>query len=395
MARALLLKGIESPVRILCARETMKSLQDSCHKILSDLIKEYQMEGPYEVQESKILGSNGTEIFFAGLLHNVRNIKSAEAVDIAWVEEAQSVSEDSWETLIPTIRRPNSEIWVSFNPGLSSDPTYKRFVLDPPSTARVVKINWNDNPWFPEVLRIEMEELKRKNYPRYLHIWEGECASVVEGAIYGAELQEAQDEGRICQVSLDRTRAVDTFWDLGYGDYTAILFTQSLPGGTHHVIDYLENAGKTIQWYLMELQKRGYLYGTDWLPHDGVDAMIHTRLAGGDKTRSIEMIMRNSGRKVRISPKLGVTSGINAVRSVFPNLRIDETKCARFLDCLRNYQWGETNEYGVTKRVPLHNWASHGADSARTFATSVRTPAIIRDEPDIPRRALVADAWMA
>jgi hypothetical protein len=91
-------------------------------------------------------------------------------------------------------------------------------------------------------------------------------------------MAKALNEGRITKVSIDRTRAVDTFWDLGFGDSTAIWFAQALPGGTFHIVDYLEDSGKPISHYLIELQKKGYLYGTDWLPHDGVDAIIHNLL---------------------------------------------------------------------------------------------------------------------
>lgn len=395
IAAALLIIGAQRPLRVLCARETMQSMKDSVHRLLSDTIDRMGLRGVYEVQQATILGPNGTEFIFAGLLHNVANIKSAEGVDIVWVEEAQSVSQDSWDTLIPTIRKEGSEIWISFNPRLATDPTYKNFVLDPPATAKVVKLSWRDNPWFPEVLRIELEEDKRRNMAKYLHVWEGECTSSVEGAVYGDEMAVALNEGRITSVSIDRTRAVDTFWDLGYGDSTAIWFAQALPGGTVHLVDYLENNGKPISWYLLELQSKGYLYGKDWLPHDGVDAIIHTKLASGDKTRSIEQIMRASGRNVRIAPKLNITSGINAARSLLPNCRFDESKCARGLDCLRMYQWGPASKTGVSRSEPLHDQYSHGADAFRTLATSIRTPGVVvREQEHIPARG-GADAWMS
>ncbi len=310
-ASALLIMGVQRPIRVLCARETMQSMRDSVHRTLSDAIDRMGMGAHYTVQQATIVGKNGTEFIFAGLHANVSNIKSAEGIDVVWVEEAQTVTADSWDTLIPTIRKEGSEIWIGFNPRLATDPTYKRFVVDPPSNAVVRKVNPEDNPWFPEVLRIEMEEDKRRDYAKYLHVWMGECTTAIEGAVYGDEMAKALNEGRITKVSIDRTRAVDTFWDLGFGDSTAIWFAQALPGGTFHIVDYLEDAGKPISHYLIELQKKGYLYGTDWLPHDGVDAIIHKRLASGDRSRSIEQIMRASGRRVRIAPKLNITTGIN------------------------------------------------------------------------------------
>ena len=122
-ARALLLKGVEQPVRVLCARETQQSIGESVHRLLSDQVGMLGLSHFYTVEKTRLLGKNGTEITFAGLKHNVANIKSAEAVDICWVEEAQSVSKESWNTLIPTIRKDKSSIWVSFNPDFDDDPT--------------------------------------------------------------------------------------------------------------------------------------------------------------------------------------------------------------------------------------------------------------------------------
>jgi phage terminase large subunit len=395
-AAALLIMGVQRPIRVLCARETMQSMRDSVHRTLSDAIDRMGMGAHYTVQQATIVGKNGTEFIFAGLLHNVANIKSAEGIDVVWVEEAQTVSDDSWNTLIPTIRKDGSEIWVGFNPRLATDPTYKRFVVYPPSNAVVRKVNPEDNPWFPEVLRIEMEEDKRKDYAKYLHIWMGECTTAIEGAVYGDEMAKALNEGRITKVSIDRTRAVDTFWDLGFGDSTAIWFVQALPGGTFHIVDYLEDSSKAISHYLIELQKKGYLYGTDWLPHDGVDAIIHKKLASGDRSRSIEQIMRASGRRVRIAPKLNITTGINAVRSILPNCRFDEGRCGRGLDCLRMYQWGAPSKTGVERAEPLHDQYSHGADALRTMATSIKTPTIIREENLFSSNQNYSpDAWMA
>jgi phage terminase large subunit len=120
IARALLIQGTQRPLRILCARETQRSIGDSVHKLLSDQIEALGLGAFYAVQKSTILGANGTEFIFAGIRQNVSNIKSYEACDICWVEEAQTVSKSSWDVLIPTIRKTDSEIWVSFNPDLET-----------------------------------------------------------------------------------------------------------------------------------------------------------------------------------------------------------------------------------------------------------------------------------
>jgi phage terminase large subunit len=368
IARALLIMGAEKPLRILCARETQKSLADSVHTLLEDQVKALELGPRYNVQKASILGTNGTEIIFAGLKHNISNIKSAESVDIAWVEEAQTVSKESWEVLVPTIRKPGSEIWASFNPKLETDDTYKRFILKPPPGAFVQRICWQDNPWFPDVLRVEMEHLRATDPEAYEHVWEGACQSAVEGAIYGEELKQAEAEGRITTVSCDRTMPVDTFWDLGYGDSTAIWFAQGRADGSYHIIDYLENKSKTVEWYLIQLQKRNYLYGIDWIPWDGLKPQ---RMGSG---RAIEELMRAAGRSVRMVTMLPVHEGINAARTIFPQCRFDAEKCADGLQGLRHYQWGEPNAKGVMARLPLHNWASHPADAFRYLATAIQAP---------------------
>ena len=141
-------------MRILCAREFMTSMRDSVHKLLSDQIESMGLIGFYEITQATIRGKNGTEFSFVGLKNNVANVKSYEGVDICWVEEAQTVSRLSWNVLIPTIRKEKSEIWISFNPELETDETYQRFVVKPPRDSVLIKINWSDNPWFPDTLQI-------------------------------------------------------------------------------------------------------------------------------------------------------------------------------------------------------------------------------------------------
>ena len=128
VARALLVIGLQKSTRVLCAREFQNSISDSVHALLADQIKSLGLEDFYTVQNTSIFGKNGTEFLFAGLKHNITKIKSFEGVDVCWVEEAQTTSKSSWDVLIPTIRKENSEIWVTFNPELDTDETYKRFV---------------------------------------------------------------------------------------------------------------------------------------------------------------------------------------------------------------------------------------------------------------------------
>lgn len=175
----LLLKGGERPLRILCTREIQRSIKDSVHKLLSDQIEALGLAAFYDVQATTIKGANGTEFLFAGLQdHTVESIKSYEGVDIAWIEEAQSVSERSAEILIPTIRKPGSELWWTFNPTRTDDYVYQRFVVKGDVQAVVLTVNWRDNPWFPDVLETERVRLQAINDDLYRHVWEGECRSL-------------------------------------------------------------------------------------------------------------------------------------------------------------------------------------------------------------------------
>lgn len=373
-ARCLLLIAATWPARILCTRENQSSIAESVHALLVDQIERLGLQASFRVTEKTIYGTNGSEFILRhGLAHNVNNIKSLERVNIAWVEEAQSVTDKSWETLIPTIREEGSEIWVSFNPKLQTDPTYRRFVLEPPPNSIVVKTSYLDNQWLPEVLRVEMETLKQRDYHAYLNVWEGHCASSVVGAVYGDEIKQAEAEGRITQVLPDRLQPVDTFWDLGYGDYTAIWFAQTLSTGQVRLVDYVEDRGQTIDYYVRQLQGRGYAIGTCYLPHDGVDAMTHSRL-GGAPMRSPDQLLRAAGLTVRIAPKNLVNSGINATRTVFRNCYFDAHNCEDGIMALRYYQWGPDTRNGIQRREPLHDRWSHGADAFRTLGVSVQYP---------------------
>lgn len=184
-ARALIVRSMERKVRVLCTRELQNSIGQSVHKLLKDVIGVYNLDRYFKITEATITCNiTGSEFHFKGIRNNINDIKSIEGIDICWVEEAQSVSKKSWEVLIPTIRKEGSEIWVSFNPEFEDDETYQRFVVNPPDKCISVKINYNDNPWFPGVLRQEMEYCKRVNYDAYLNIWEGECKRNSDAQIF-------------------------------------------------------------------------------------------------------------------------------------------------------------------------------------------------------------------
>lgn len=184
-ADALIAKAHTQTLRILCAREFQSSMTDSVHRLLSDRIAIKGLDPWFTVQKSSIVSNvTGSEFLFKGLRHNVQEIKSTEGVDICWVEEAQSVSAESWQTLIPTIRKDGSEVWISFNPAEDSDPTYQRFVVKAQPGDLVRKVGWEDNPYFPATLDEERRRDLATDPDAYEWIWGGECRQISEAQVF-------------------------------------------------------------------------------------------------------------------------------------------------------------------------------------------------------------------
>lgn len=389
LARALLILGAQRPLRILCCRELQKSISESVHKLLSDQIDALKMghapgqSGFYSILQSEITGQNGTTIRFEGIKNNTTAIKSYEGIDICWVEEANKVSKASWGILIPTIRKAGSEIWITFNPELETDYTYVRFVKDPElrkmsrvsqldgltqlvwqesDMSTVVKMTYQDNPWFPADLRNEMEYSKKHDPDEYLTVWEGHTRQNLEGAVFAKELRKARAQHRVCLVPWEREVPVDTFWDLGKRDLTAIWFAQKV-ALQYRILGYFEDRGEDIHYYLQECQRRGYTYGTFHMPHDAA----HQRI--GQK-RSIKQITQAMGYHVHIVPKTAKKSNaINAARIIFPNCYFDAEECADGLQRLSHYRYKITD--GQFSDEPLHDDNSNGADAFMTIGQAM------------------------
>ena len=295
------------------------------------------------------------------------SIKSFEGVDICWCEEAQTISKTSWNVLIPTIRKDNSEIWVTFNPELETDDTYQRFVISPPDNAFVQKITWRDNPWFPQTLREEKENLEVRDHDAYLNVWEGLCRRTVDGAVFAQELTMAEMDGRITKVPYDAVKPVHAVFDLGWADNTAIWFVQFV-GFEIRLIRYIEDNQKTMSYYLAQMQSLGYVYDTIWLPHDAENT---TLAAAG---RSIADIVRQANYKVQVIPRVPVADSINAARTMFSKCFFDKENCYQGLQCLRHYRYDVDPDTKQFSKSPLHDIYSHGADAFRYIGLVVNEP---------------------
>lgn len=396
IARALLIMATQRPIRVLCCRELQKSISESVHKLLSDQIEALGFSHLFKVEVAKIYGVNGSVFSFEGIKNNTTAVKSYEGIDYCWVEEANKVSKQSWGILIPTVRketpidwrerglpRPEfqAEIWLSFNPELETDYTYSRFVKDQRlkpvyhqgSNGRdwvsyespeivSVKMTYADNPWFPEVLRADMETDKLLDYDHYLNIWEGQTQRQLEGAVFKKELQRLYSEGRVRRVPWEREVPVDCFWDLGRADHTAIWFGQYV-AGEFRVLAFFEGQGEDITYYIKELQNREYIYGTMYLPHDAK----HKKLV---YKHSIEKQVRNAFPNTVVLPKMGISDGINAARLFFPKCYFDEIECADGLGHLNRYRYAVVD--GQYSNEPLHDNVgdSDAADAFRYMAVA-------------------------
>jgi len=360
VATLLVLKAYQEPTRILCARELQRSIVDSCLQLLADTIDRLGLNEFFDIQGQQILGDNGSRFIFEGLKSNISKIKSMEGIDIVWCEEADQVSATSWNTLIPTIRKPGSEIWVTFNPADEMDDTYQRFVANPPDNCYSVKVNYSDNPWFPEELEKERLHLKGLNENLYLHVWEGEPIANREGAYWAKYIKQEQ----IVNIPIEPKFPVNTYWDLGVSDSTAIWFVQTVANEVR-VVHCYENHGEGLSHYINYIHdwrdQNQAVMGQHYAPHD-----IAVRELGSGKSR-LETA-RSLGISFLVAPNVAVEDGIQAARAIMPRCWFNKDKCGDGLRALRGYRKEFDEAKGVFKPKPLHDWSSHYADAFRYFA---------------------------
>jgi len=358
IARALLLEGASEPLQIGCFREVQKSIKDSVHQLLSNQIQELGLGKFYDILATEIRGKNGTTFGFAGLSAQTReSIKSWEGLDRAWVEEAQSVSKRSWDILEPTIRKPASEIWASFNPEMDTDETYQRFVVHPSPEVVAVNINWDDNPWRSTVLDKARERMQKESPDDYAHIYGGLCRPAIEGAIYYKEVSALRQSGRLCNVPYDPMLRVHVVCDLGYNDYMSLILVQRLASEIR-VIRYIEDRMRYIPSYSQELQGLKLNYGKVYLPHDGKQKHV--------TGSSAEEQFTALGWTVEIVPDIGIEQGIRKTREVFSRFYVDKANASELVNRLGRYR-RRVNAEGQAS-TPVHDDESHGADGTRYLA---------------------------
>ena len=370
VARRLILRCCEEKRRVLCAREIQSSIAESVHRTIADEISAMGLDPLFKVEQSMIYGPNGSEFLFKGLRFNITEIKSTKGITDCWIEEANIVSKTSFETLDPTIREPKSQIFITFNAELEEDYIYDRFVVKGDPDAIVRQVNWDQNPFFPEVLERLRLAHKERDPDGYLTTWEGHPRQMLEGAVFAREMRDATEEGRITRVPYDMSKPVDTFWDFGRADMTSIWFGQVF-GYEFRLIDFYEDNGMAIGGHIKALQAKPYVYGTDYVPHDGGNKDIR-------HPESLEMQMRGLGRKVKVLSRIpNMAEGINASRTVFPRCVFDQNKCADGLHHLRRWRF-KVNENGSYSKEPDHDEHSHAAKAFESMARGLHVPPVVQ-----------------
>ena len=362
MARTLLIQGMTNPLRILCARELQNSIGDSVHRLLADLVAEYKLDHFYEVQKAAIKGKNGTEFIFKGLKYNSTEIKSTEGIDICWIEEAEKVSDASWEMLIPTIRKPDSEIWISFNTKNITDPTYQRFVVKQDDDMLVKKVSWRDNPFFPDVLEKERVRLAKSDPVAYMHVWEGEPDTRRSGSIYATLIDKAREAGRFMPIPWKPGIPVIAAWDLGKRHGTCIWWMQTV-GREPRVFDYYEAFGDDADIAKLAdvVNGKDYQNSTHWLPHDAK----HERLG---MKGSIHDQLKQAGLTVKMLPNLSKEAGINKAKSLLKECYFDTESTKNGIHAMQHYHYEYDEARQCFKNTPYDDWAADASDAFRYLA---------------------------
>jgi phage terminase large subunit len=378
---------------ILCVREFMNSLDDSSMAevkaaIQSDPFLVSWFEVSEKIIRTKDCGTGARVDFkFAGLNRNVDSVKSKSQILLCWADEAEPITEIAWQKLVPTVREHESEIWVTWNPERKNSATHKRFRESPPDGARVVEINWRDNPKFPAVLEQERINDFTRRADHYPHIWDGEFVSVVEGAYFASAINTARREKRIGHVAADPLMTIRAIWDIGgtgqKSDATAIWVVQYV-GREIRILDYYEAQGQPLAVHIAWLRDNGYGKAFCVLPHDG---------STNDKVHdvSFESALRAAGFEVQVIANQGTGAAmkrVEAARRLFPSMWFNADKCEAGLDAIGWYHEKRDEERNIGLG-PNHDWSSHGADAFGLVAVAYEQPQGKSQEPKFTRRKVV------
>jgi len=373
------------PGVIVCGREFMNSLaESSLAEVKAAIASEPWLAAAYDVGETYVRTKDKRiEFAFIGLRHNLDSIKSKARIRLLWVDEAEPVSETAWAKAIPTVREEGSEIWVTWNPERKKSATHKRFREDPPEGAKIIELNWRDNPWFPSILnRTRLEDLAKRP-DQYDHVWEGDFVTVVDGAYFARSLVEARD--RITRVAKDPLMSVRAFWDIGgtgaKADACAIWIAQFI-GKEIRVLDYYEAVGQPLATHVQWLRERGWGKAHCFLPHDG---------STNDKVYDVsyESALRDAQFEVTVVPNQGKGAAkmrIEAARRLFPSIWFNKDTTEAGRDALGWYHEKRSDDDRDVGLGPEHDWSSHGADAFGLMCVAYEDPSRIGKAANLKRK---------
>jgi phage terminase large subunit len=362
--------------QIVCGREFQNSLDDSSlAEVKAAIESEPWLSEHYEVGEKFVRTKDGRIDFtFTGLRHNIASIKSKSRIRLLWIDEAEQLSENAYMIAIPTVREEDAEIWVTWNPGRKASATNQRFRVAPPEGAKIVEMNWRDNPWFPTTLQKTRLEDKAKRPEQYEHVWEGAYATAHAGAYFASALAEAQRQKRIGRVAKDPLMAIRAYWDIGgtgaKADACSIWIVQFISREIR-VLDYYEAQGEPLATHVQWLREQGWEKAICRLPHDG---------ATNDRVHdvSFESALRSAGFNVPpVVPNQGRGAArmrIEAARRLFPMVwfNADTTEPGR--DALGWYHEKRSEDERDVGLGPEHDWSSHAADAFGMMCVDYEAP---------------------
>ena len=355
--------------QILCLRQYMNSLSESSFAEIKSAIQAVPfLNDYYDCGDHYIRSKDGRINYsFAGLTRNIDSIKSKARIILAFIDEAETVSEEAYMKLLPSIREENSECWVIWNPQSKESATHKRFRLNTPESCKITAINWQDNPWMPKVLTEQRLEDLEQRPDTYGHVWNGDFLEFPEGAFWLREINKAQADGRISKLPVVESHPVHCFFDIGSSDGTAIWVVQII-GNEHRCIHFYEAWNESFAHCVKWLKSLDLIIDTCWLPHDA----DHKRQGIESKNLSPKDMMRRLLPAVtfRIVPRVqDLLWGIQATSDMWGYIHIDPTTCNAGLEHLKAYRRKWSNSEGRWTHIPDKSEGhSEAADALRQMA---------------------------
>ena len=347
VADALILTTCSRKCLIVCGREFQKSIKDSVHSLISGRIEALGLAQFFQITRDEIRNKvSKSKFIFKGLHHNIDSIKSIAGITHFWIEEADTLSQQSWQVIKPTVRDNDSEIWATLNPKNKTDTLYDEFIecQELPNNSYVEKVNWQDNPYFPQVLMDEKEHCKKKDYGLYRHIWEGECL----------EHSDAQVFKGVWKIQkFEEPKNVHKYYGLDFG------FSQD---PTAAIVCYVYDNNLYISHEAVKIKLE--IDDTfDFLKSRLPDLKKHTIYADNARPESISFMKR---RGLSIRPvqkgKGSIEDGIAYIRS-FDQVIIHE-RCTHTINEFLNYSYKEDPRSGDITNI-LIDKDNHCIDALR------------------------------